>query len=116
LFCSVPTRQRNQLAAVNAAVTHGVHAGLKNSNVNCYSNAILQCIASCICLSDFSPSENHPQFPLNHAFASVMNSMVKSETSIDPSLFMDVFMPLFWPPEANIPEQEGVYHDCEEEQ
>jgi hypothetical protein len=42
--------------------------------VNCYSNAILQCIASCIRFSDFSPSENHPQFPLNHRFASLMNS------------------------------------------
>jgi hypothetical protein len=37
-----PPRQRDQPAAVN----HHAHAGLKNSNVNCYSNAILQCIAS----------------------------------------------------------------------
>jgi hypothetical protein len=65
-----------------------------SKNTFCYSNAILQCIASCICFSDFSPSENHPQFPLNHAFASLMNSMVGSETSIDPSLFMNVFMPM----------------------
>jgi hypothetical protein len=65
-----PPRQCDQPTAVN----HHAHAGLKNSNVNCYSNAILQCIASCIRFSDFSPSENHPQFPLNHRFASLMNS------------------------------------------
>jgi hypothetical protein len=75
---------------------------LKNSNVNCYSNAIFQCIASCICFSDFSPSEKHPQFPLNHAFPSLMSSMVGSEESIDPSIFMNVFMPLFWPPQGKI--------------
>ena len=104
-----PLRLRNEPAAVNL----GAHAGLKNSNVNCYSNAIFQCIASCICYSDFSPSEKHPQFPLNHAFASLMSSMVGSEESVDPSLFMNVFMPLFWPQgEENINQQEGMYYDC----
>ena len=108
-YKKVAPRQRDKPAAVNlAAGNHGAHAGLKNSNVNCYSNAILRCIASCICFSDFSPSENHPQFPLNHTFASQMNSMVGSEMSIDPSLFMSVFMPLFRPPEENITEQEGM--------
>ena len=84
--------------------------------MNCYSNAILQCLASCICFSDFSPSEKHQQFTLNHAFASLMSSMVGSEESIDPSLFMSVFMPLFLPPgeegEVNINEQEGMSYDC----
>ena len=104
-----PLQLRDEPAAVNI----GAHAGLKNSNVNCYSNAIFQCIASCICFSDFSPSEKHPQFPLNHAFASLMSSMVGSEESIDPSLFMNVFMPLFQPPrEENINQQEGMYYDC----
>ena len=104
-----PLRLRDEPAAVNL----GAHAGLKNSNVNCYSNAIFQCIASCICFSDFSPSEKHPQFPLNHAFASLMSSMVGSEESIDPSLFMNVFMPLFRPQaEENINQQEGMYYDC----
>ena len=89
------------------------HAGLKNSNVDCYSNAILQCLASCICFSDFSPSEKHIEFTLNHAFASLMSSMVGSEESIDPSPFMSVFMPLFRPlvggeEEVNINEQEGM--------
>ena len=104
-----PLRLRDEPAAVNL----GAHAGLKNSNVNCYSNAIFQCIASCICYSDFSPSEKHPQFPLNHAFASLMSSMVGSEESVDPSLFMNDFMHLFRPQEdENINQQEGMYYDC----
>ncbi len=85
-------RLRDEPAAVNL----GAHVGLKNSNVNCYSNAIFQCIASCIRFSDFSPSKKRPQFPFNHAFASLMSSMVGSEESVDPLLFMNVFMPLFW--------------------
>jgi hypothetical protein len=79
-------RRRGEPAAVNV----GANAGLKNSNVYCYSNAILQCLASCICFSDFSPSDNHPEFELNHAFASLMTSMVGGEQIIDPSSFMDV--------------------------
>ena len=39
-----PERKRGEPAAVNI----GANAGLKNSNVVCYSNAILQCLASCI--------------------------------------------------------------------
>ncbi len=102
-------RLRDEPAAVNL----GAHAGLKNSNVNCYSNAIFQCIASYISFSDFSPSEKHPQFPLNHAFASLMNSMIGSEESVDPSLFMNVFMPLFRPQgKENRNQQEGMYYDC----
>ena len=111
-YSSFTHRRRGEPAAVNV----GANAGLKNSNVYCYSNAILQCLASCICLSDFSPSENHPEFDLNHAFASLMTSMVGGEQSIDPSSFMDVFRPLFRPPveeegEVNTDEQEGMYYD-----
>jgi len=39
--------------------------------------------------------------------------MVGSEESVDPSLLMNVFMPLFWPlREENINQQEGMYYDC----
>jgi hypothetical protein len=111
-YSSFTDRRRGEPAAVNV----GANAGLKNSNVYCYSNAILQCLASCISLSDFSPSENHPEFELNHAFACLMTSMVGGEQSIDPSSFMDVFRPLFRPPveeegEVNTDEQEGMYYD-----
>jgi hypothetical protein len=38
--------------------------------------------------------------------------MVKSETIIDPSFFMDVFMPLFRPPDdENLNQEEGMYYD-----
>jgi hypothetical protein len=106
-------QKRGEPAAVNV----GAHAGLINSNVNCYSNAILQCLASCICFTDFSPSEKHIEFTLNHAFASLMSSMVGSEESIDPSPFLSVFMPRFRPlvgeqEEVNIKEEGGMYYDC----
>jgi hypothetical protein len=108
-FKTFPDRIRGEPAAVNV----GANAGLKNSYVSCYSNAILQCLASCIHFSDFSPSVNHPEFPLNHAFASLMISMVGGEKIIDPSSFTDVFMPLFRPQvgEVTADEQEGMYYD-----
>ena len=57
--------------------------------------------------------KKHPQFPLNHAFASLMNSMIGSEESVDRSLFMNVFMPLFRPQgKENRNQQEDMYYDC----
>lgn len=109
-YSSFADRQRGEPAAVNV----GANAGLQNSNVACYSNAILQCLASCIHFSDFSPSVNHPEFPLNHAFESLMISMVEGEQKIiDPSSFTDVFMPLFQPQvgEVNADDQQGMYYD-----
>ncbi len=111
-YTTFQERIRGEPAAVNV----GANAGLKNSNVYCYSNAILQCLASCFYLSDFSPSENHPEFELNHAFACLMNSMVKGRQIIDPSLFMNICRSLFKNPveeEAgvNADEQEGMYND-----
>jgi len=111
-YTTFQERIRGEPAAVNV----GANAGLKNSNVVCYSNAILQCLASCICLSDFSPSDNHTEFELNHAFACLMNSMVKGGQSINPSSFMNIFRPLFQPPVeeeggVNADEKEGMYYD-----
>jgi hypothetical protein len=39
-----------QIRGESAANNVGANAGLKNSNVYCYSNAILQCLVSCIFL------------------------------------------------------------------
>jgi len=66
--------------------------------------------------SDFSPSENHTEFALKYAFASLMNSMVEGKQSIDPSSFMNVFRSLFRPlvgeeGKVNADEQEGMYYD-----
>jgi len=55
------------------------HAGLRNCDVICYSNALFQGIASCIHVSDFlqtPPNDEHRRFPLYYEFASVMSSMV----------------------------------------
>ena len=61
----------------------------------CYSNAIFQGLASCIHASQFlrgPPSDAHKKFPLYHAFASVMNAMVRGEeTVVDPSPFVDLY-------------------------
>ncbi len=76
----------------------------------CYSNAIFQGIASCINVSDFlqsAPDEDHKRFPLYHAFASVMSSMVSGqETVVDPNMFIT----LFRDNHNNVP-QEGMYFD-----
>jgi len=111
-YKTFPEQKRGEPATVNI----GANAGLENSNVVCYSNAILQCLASCFYLSDFSPSENHPEFELNHAFACLMNSMVKGGQIIDPSSFMNIFRSLFKNPVeeeggVNADEQEGMYND-----
>jgi len=111
-YMTFPERKRGEPAAVNV----GANAGLKNSNVYCYSNVILQCLSSCLFFSDFSPSENHTEFALNHAFACLMTSMVGGEQITDLSSFMNVFRPLFRPPveeegEVNADEQEGMYYD-----
>ena len=55
------------------------HAGLKKCGLICYSNAIIQCVASCSYLTDFlrcSPNEEHERFQLYFEFTSVVNSLV----------------------------------------
>ena len=87
------------------------HAGLINCDVVCYSNAIFQCIASCIHVSDFlqtPPNEEHQRFPLYYEFASVMSSMVSGQESVvDPTSFVD----LFRPENSSNNYEEGMYFD-----
>ena len=70
-------------------------AGLNNCGVICYSNAIFQGLASCIHASQLfrGPlSDAHKKFPLYHAFASVMNAMVRGEEKVvDPFPFVDLY-------------------------
>ena len=58
----------------------GAHAGLSNSGLMCYSNAIIQCIASCSSyVTDFlrcPPNEEHERFQLYFEFTSVINYLV----------------------------------------
>ncbi len=63
----------------------GAHAGLSNSGLMCYSNAIIQCIASCSYLTDFlqcPPNEEHEHFQLYFEFTSVINSLVSGGDNV----------------------------------
>ena len=74
------------------------HAGLRNTGVICYANAIFQALASfhhLTTLFDEPPPYNSGTFPLNHAFCTVLHSMVMSpinqESEVDPGTFVDLF-------------------------
>ena len=88
------------------------HAGLINCDVVCYSNAIFQCIASCIHVSDFlqtPPNEEHQRFPLYYEFASVMSSMVSGQESVvDPTPFVNLFREC-----RNINYAQGMFFDSQ---
>ena len=68
-----PSRRSNRRAT-------GANTGLINANVICYSNAIFQCIASCVNLDNFAdflrspPNEEHQHFELYYEFKSVVSS------------------------------------------
>ncbi len=72
---------------------NGLNAGLKNIGKNCYSNAILQVIASCSFLPDCllkPPSQDHTSYGLYFQFATVISSIIKGNSlSVDPSPFVD---------------------------
>ena len=74
------------------------HAGLRNTGVICYANAIFQALASfhhLTTLFDEPPPYDSGTFPLNHAFCTVLHSMVMSpinqESEVDPGTFVDLF-------------------------
>jgi hypothetical protein len=77
-------------------VIEDAHAGLTNCDLICYSNVIFQGLASCLHVSEFlrsPPNEEHClRFPLYHAFASVMSSMVSGQESVvNPAPFVNLF-------------------------
>ncbi len=71
------------------------HAGLQNSDVICYSNFILQVIASCTHLMEFflsPPSKDHQRFRLYYKFANVIHSMITGGLDVvNPYNFVDIF-------------------------
>jgi ubiquitin C-terminal hydrolase len=77
----------------------------------CYSNAIFQCIASCLHLTDFlktPPDDKHQQFRLYYAFASVISSMVSGQESVvDPTQFIRLYRDL----NKDYDPEEGMYCD-----
>ncbi len=70
------------------------HAGLVNTGVICYANAIFQALASLrhlTILFNVPPSYNSGTFPLNHTFCTVLHSMVNQDSVADASTFVDHF-------------------------
>jgi hypothetical protein len=67
-----------------------------NSDVICYSNSILQVIASCIHMTEFflsPPSKEHQHFRLYNEFAKVIHSMVTDGPNVvNLYKFVDIFM------------------------
>ncbi len=74
------------------------HAGLRNTGVICYANAIFQALASFYHLTmlfDDPPPYNSGTFPLNHTFCMVLHSMVMCQRNqdlvVDASTFLKRF-------------------------
>jgi ubiquitin C-terminal hydrolase len=71
------------------------YAGLQNSDLICYSNSILQVIASCTHLMKLflsPPSKDHQRFRLYYKFANVIHSMITGGPDVvNPYNFVDIF-------------------------
>jgi ubiquitin C-terminal hydrolase len=71
------------------------NAGLQNSDVICYSNLILQVIASCTHLTEFflnPPGKDHQRSRLYYEFANVIHSMITGGPDVvNPYNFVDIF-------------------------
>jgi ubiquitin C-terminal hydrolase len=74
------------------------NAGLKNSTVICYTNALFQALVShnhLTTLFDDPPQDSSGSFSLNHAFCVIIHLMVKRQPSqqdvVDPSDFVKLF-------------------------
>jgi hypothetical protein len=96
-------------------VIEGAHAGLANCDFVCYSNVIFQGLASCLHVSEFlrsPPKEEHRlRFPLYHAFASVMSSMVSGQESVvNPAPFVNLFRESHG---ENYELRQGMYFDSQ---
>jgi ubiquitin C-terminal hydrolase len=75
------------------------NAGLSNTGVICYSNAIIQVLVSCNHLTTFfdtPPQQNYECFVLYYAFSQVLHSMVRRQGSqqdvVDPTNFITPFL------------------------
>ncbi len=69
--------------------------GLQNSDAICYSNSILQEIASCTHLMEFflsPPSKDHQCFSLYYEFANVIHSMITGGPDVsNPYNLVEIF-------------------------
>ena len=75
------------------------NAGLSNNGVICYANAVFQALANfnhlTTLFNDPPPENKDVAFPLNHAFCTVLHSLVKRprnpDFEVNPSNFIDLF-------------------------
>jgi hypothetical protein len=82
-----PKKRRSRQRKVKRTIEQRIdaHAGLKKYGLICYSNAIIQCIASCSYLTEFlwcPPHEEHECFQLHFKFTSVINSLVSGGDNV----------------------------------
>ena len=76
----------------------------------CYSNAIIQCIASCSYVTDFlrcPPNEEHERFQLYFEFTSVINSLVSGGGDV---VNLKKLNTLYRRGNVNFKQDEGKYH------
>ena len=106
-----PSRRSN--VSNSERCSDGAHAGLINSDVICYSNAIFQCIASCADLNlckEFlrsQPSEEHQHFKIYYEFKSLISSILRNGMdNIDPSKFIGLYKERY----TNVGANEGKWH------
>jgi hypothetical protein len=107
-----PTSKRSNVSNSERR-SDGAHAGLLNSDVICYSNAIFQCIACCADLGlceEFlrsQPSEEHQHFKLYYEFKSLISSILRNGMdTIDPSKFIGLYRERY----TNVDANEGKWH------
>jgi hypothetical protein len=106
-----PSRRSN--VSNSERCSDGAHAGLINSDVICYSNAIFQNIASCahsnLCKEFLrsQPSEEHQHFKIYYEFKSLISSILRNGMdNIDPSKFIGLYKERY----TNVGANEGKWH------
>jgi len=98
---SIDLPRTNRTARTHAdmlARSDSPHAGLDNSGVICYANAIFQALASMrhlTTLFDVPPPDTVTTYPLNHAFCSLLYSMVVGERNQNTVFNASNFITLF---------------------
>jgi ubiquitin C-terminal hydrolase len=92
------TNQTERTHADMLARSDSPHAGLDNSGILCYANAIFQALASMrhlTTLFNVPPPDTVTTYPLNHAFCSLLYSMVLGERNQNTVLNASNFITLF---------------------
>lgn len=98
LFKSSATEEDNSPTRQSHRNVRALPKGLRNNGLICFNNALLQSFASLRHLTTFMndpPQYNKEDYPLNHAFCTILNLMSSrdegQESTLDPSAFVDLF-------------------------